>query len=73
MKLELKFNDKERRILYILLAVVLSVSYIIIGVYAISYFIILGFIKGSIQIVSANGLHLLQCYLVTRAVFKYYS
>lgn len=72
MELKLKFNDKERHILYRVLAVVLSISFMATGVYALSYFEQLGLIKGQWQIVTALGIHVLQWWLVMRVVFKHY-
>jgi hypothetical protein len=72
MELKLKFNDKERHILYRVLAVVLSISFMATGIYAVSYFETLGVIKGQIQIVPVLGLHILQWWLVMRVVFKHY-
>lgn len=72
MELKLKFNDKERHILYRVLAVVLSISFMATGIYAVSYLETLGIIKGQIQIVPALGLHILQWWLVMRVVFKHY-
>jgi hypothetical protein len=72
MELKLKFNDKERHVLYRVLAVVLSISFMATGIYAVSYLITLGVIKGQIQIVPVLGLHILQWWLVVRVVFKHY-
>ncbi len=72
MELKLKFNDKERHILYRVLAVVLSISYMATGVYALSYFETIGLLKGQWQIVPALGVHVLQWWLVMRVVFKHY-
>jgi len=72
MKLKLEFTEKERHILYRVLAVVLSITFMATGVYAISYFEKLGLITGQWQIVPALGLHILQWWLVMRVVFKHY-
>jgi hypothetical protein len=72
MELKLKFNDTERHVLYRVLAMVLSTSFMITGLYAVSYLETLGVIKGQIQIMPILGLHILQWWLVMRAVFKYY-
>lgn len=72
MELKLKFNDKERHVLYRVLAVVLSISFMATGMYAVSYLETLGVIKGQIQIVPVLGLHILQWWLVMRVVFKHY-
>ncbi len=72
MELKLKFNDKERHVLYRVLAVVLSISFMTTGMYAVSYLETLGVIKGQIQIVPVLGLHILQWWLVMRVVFKHY-
>jgi hypothetical protein len=72
MKLKLEFTEKERHILYRLLAVVLSITFMATGIYAISYFEKLGLIQGQWQIVPAIGLHILQWWLVMRVVFKHY-
>jgi hypothetical protein len=72
MKMKLEFTEKERHILYRVLAVVLSISFMATGVYALSYFEHLGLIKGQWQIVPALGIHILQWWLVMRVVFKHY-
>jgi hypothetical protein len=54
------------------LAVVLSITFMATGIYAISYFEKLGLIQGQWQIVPAIGLHILQWWLVMRVVFKHY-
>jgi hypothetical protein len=72
MILKIKFNDKEKHILYNILTAVLSISFMTTGIYAISYLQVLEVIKGQTQIVCVLGLHILQWWLVMRAVFKYY-
>jgi len=72
MELKIKFNDKERHIFYRALAMVLAISSMATGIYALSYLETLGVIKGQIQIIPVLGLHILQWWLVMRAVFKHY-
>ena len=72
MKLKLEFTEKERHILYRVLTVVLSITFMVTGIYAIAYFEKLGLIQGQWQIVPALGLHILQWWLVMRTVFKHY-
>lgn len=72
MEIKLKFNDKEKHFLYRGLSIILSITFIITGTYAIAYFEKLGLLKGQLQLVTAIALHVLQWWLVMRAVFKYY-
>jgi len=73
MEFKIKFNDKERHILYSVLAYVLSISYMATGLYAVSHFTNIGLINKTWQLLIAVGLHFSQWLLVARAVFKHYQ